>query len=76
VEGGKFPSRGGNFFERHLTKWRFRKGKVVGIAFFGGLNIEETAEVVAISRATVRREWSTATAWLYRDNSNSVTGDE
>ena len=37
-----------------------RKSKVVELRFFGGLNIEETAEVMAISPATVQREWSMA----------------
>lgn len=44
-----------------------RKGKVVELRFFGGLNIEETAEAMAISPATVHREWSMAKAWLYRE---------
>ena len=44
-----------------------RKSKVVELRFFGGLNIEETAEVMAISPATVQREWSMAKAWLYRE---------
>jgi RNA polymerase sigma-70 factor (ECF subfamily) len=44
-----------------------RKSKVVELRFFGGLNIEETAEVMAISPATVQREWNLAKAWLYRE---------
>jgi RNA polymerase sigma factor (TIGR02999 family) len=44
-----------------------RKSRVVELRFFGGLNIEETAEVMAISPATVQREWSMAKAWLYRE---------
>lgn len=44
-----------------------RKSKVVELRFFGGLNIEETAEVMAISPATVQREWNMAKAWLYRE---------
>lgn len=44
-----------------------RKSKVVELRFFGGLNIEETAEVMSISPATVQREWSLAKAWLYRE---------
>jgi RNA polymerase sigma factor (TIGR02999 family) len=50
-----------------LEKMDQRKGKVVELRFFGGLNIEETAEVMAISPATVQREWSMAKAWLYRE---------
>jgi RNA polymerase sigma factor (TIGR02999 family) len=43
-----------------------RKSKIVELRFFGGLNIEETAEVLGISTPTVVREWSLAKAWLYR----------
>jgi RNA polymerase sigma factor (TIGR02999 family) len=43
-----------------------RKGKIVELRFFGGLNVEETAEALGISTATVVREWSLAKAWLYR----------
>jgi RNA polymerase sigma-70 factor, ECF subfamily len=35
--------------------------------FFGGLGVEETAEVLQVSRATVKRDWSMAKAWLYRE---------
>ena len=42
-----------------------RKGKVVELKFFGGLTIEEIAEVLQISGATVEREWAFARAWLY-----------
>lgn len=44
-----------------------RKSRVVELRFFGGLTIEETAEVLQITHATVEREWSTARAWLYRE---------
>lgn len=53
-----------------------RKSKVVELRFFGGLNIEETAEVMSISPATVQREWSMAKAWLYREISQTQTGDK
>ena len=43
-----------------------RKSKIVELRFFGGLNIEETAEVMKISPATVQREWRAARAWLQR----------
>jgi RNA polymerase sigma factor (TIGR02999 family) len=42
-----------------------RKAKVVELRFFGGLSVEEVAEVLGVSRATVEREWSFARAWLY-----------
>jgi RNA polymerase sigma factor (TIGR02999 family) len=42
-----------------------RKSRVVELKFFGGLTVEEIAEVLQVSRATVEREWSFARAWLY-----------
>jgi len=42
-----------------------RKSQIVELRFFGGLSIEETAEVLKISPRTVKREWSLAQAWLY-----------
>ena len=42
-----------------------RKGRVVELKFFGGLTIDEIAEVIGISPATVEREWAFARAWLY-----------
>ena len=44
-----------------------RKVQVVEMRFFGGLSVEETAEVLKVSSVTVMREWSTAKAWLYRE---------
>jgi RNA polymerase sigma factor (TIGR02999 family) len=41
-----------------------QQGKVVELRYFGGLSIEETAEVMGISTATVKREWGTARLWL------------
>jgi RNA polymerase sigma factor (TIGR02999 family) len=43
-----------------------RKSQVVELRYFGGLSVEEIAEVLKISEVTVRRDWSTAKAWLYR----------
>jgi RNA polymerase sigma factor (TIGR02999 family) len=43
-----------------------RKCRIVELKFIGGLSIEETAEVLAISTATVEREWRSAKAWLYQ----------
>lgn len=43
-----------------------RQCKIVELRFFGGLSIEETAEVVDISQATAKREWATARVWLHR----------
>ena len=44
-----------------------RKSEVVELRYFGGLTLEEVAEVLKISPITVRRDWSTAKAWLYRE---------
>ncbi len=41
--------------------------RIVELRFFGGLSIEETAEVLKISPATVKRGWAVARAWLYRE---------
>ena len=46
-----------------------RKARVVELRFFGGLSVEETAEVLKVSAVTVMRDWSTARAWLYREMS-------
>ncbi len=43
-----------------------RKSQIVELRYFGGLSIEETAEVVGVSPTTVQREWRTARAWLRR----------
>lgn len=43
-----------------------QQGRIIELRFFGGLTVEETAEVLGISPATVKREWATARAWLYR----------
>jgi RNA polymerase sigma factor (TIGR02999 family) len=42
------------------------QGRVVELRFFGGLTVEETAEVLGISPATVKREWAVAKGWLHR----------
>jgi RNA polymerase sigma factor (TIGR02999 family) len=44
-----------------------RKAQVVEMRFFGGLNVDETADVLKVSAATVMRDWTTARAWLYRE---------
>lgn len=43
-----------------------RRSKVVELRFFGGLSVEETAEVLKVSPVTVMRDWSVAKAWLYK----------
>ncbi len=49
-----------------LTAMDARKGRIVELRFFGGLSLEETAEVMGISSPTVQREWRAAKAWLHR----------
>ena len=44
-----------------------RKAQVVELKYFGGLNYDEIAEVLKISRVTVRRDWEFAKAWLYTE---------
>jgi RNA polymerase sigma-70 factor, ECF subfamily len=48
-----------------------QQGRIVELRYFAGMGIEETAEVLGISPATVKREWSTARAWLRRELSAS-----
>ena len=55
-----------------LAEFDNRKALVVELRFFGGLTVDETAQVLGISSNTVDRDWSTARAWLY----NAVTGDK
>jgi RNA polymerase sigma factor (TIGR02999 family) len=49
-----------------LTAIDPRQGRLVELRYFGGLTEDEIAEVLAVSRSTVTREWQTARAWLYR----------
>lgn len=44
-----------------------QQARVVELRFFGGLSIEETAQVLGISHATVERDWGAARAWLRRE---------
>ena len=48
-----------------------KQSRIVELRFFGGLTIEETAEVLDLSAATIKREWTTAKAWLYHELSKS-----
>jgi RNA polymerase sigma-70 factor (ECF subfamily) len=50
-----------------LASFDIQQGRIVELRFFGGLSIEETAEVLGVSPATVKRDWAMAKAWLYRD---------
>jgi len=44
-----------------------QQGKVVELRYFGGLSIDETAEVLGVSPATVKREWAMARSWLFAE---------
>jgi RNA polymerase sigma factor (TIGR02999 family) len=50
-----------------LAAWAPRKAKVVELRFFGGLSVEETADVLRVAPITVMRDWKSAKAWLYRE---------
>jgi RNA polymerase sigma-70 factor, ECF subfamily len=50
-----------------LSKVDPRKGRVVELRYFGGLSVEETAEVLRVSPETAKRDWKMAKAWLLRE---------
>jgi RNA polymerase sigma factor (TIGR02999 family) len=52
---------------KRLAEFDERKSRVVELRFFGGLSVEETADVLKVSVNTVKRDWSTARAWLYKE---------
>jgi RNA polymerase sigma factor (TIGR02999 family) len=54
-----------------LGKVDERKSKIVELRFFGGLSVDETAEVLKVAPVTVMREWNKAKAWLYRELSRN-----
>ncbi len=74
-----------NFYDEHAISIRAvdealrdleamdpRQARVVELRFFGGLTIEETAELMSLSEATVKREWTTARRWLQREIAGSA----
>lgn len=58
-----------------LEKLDPRKSRVVELRYFGGLSVEETAEVLGVSVPTVVRDWNTAKAWLRREMSRGASDD-
>jgi RNA polymerase sigma factor (TIGR02999 family) len=58
-----------------LAKFDSQQSRVVELRFFGGLSIEDTAQVLGISPATVKRDWSTAKAWLHHELSRTAEHD-
>jgi RNA polymerase sigma factor (TIGR02999 family) len=49
-----------------------KQGQLVELRFFAGLSIEDTSHVLGVSPATVKRDWATARAWLYREMNREV----
>ena len=52
---------------RKLEAFDPGQGRVVELRFFGGLTIEETADLLGVSTMTIKRDWAVARAWLYRE---------
>ncbi len=59
----------------HLNMMDPRQSQIVDLRFFGGLSIEDTSQVMEISPATVKREWSIARLWLQRELRRSEAHD-
>ena len=57
---------------RRLESLDARQARIVELRYFGGLTVEETATMVRISPATVKREWTAARMWLFRELSRSA----
>ena len=57
--------------EKELEEFDAQQSKIIELRYFGGLTIEETAEVLKISESTVKREWTMARAWLFERVSHS-----
>jgi len=51
-----------------------RKSHIVELRYFGGLSVEETAQVIGVSPGTVKREWARARAWLHRELQPETAG--
>ena len=56
-----------------LAEYDPRKAEIVELRFFGGLSVEETAEVMKLSPVTIIREWNKAKAWLYQELSSGAS---
>lgn len=53
-----------------------QQSRIIELRFFGGLSVEETAQVIGVSPATVKREWTMARAWLHRRMSATSEANE
>jgi RNA polymerase sigma factor (sigma-70 family) len=60
---------------QRLAKVDERKSRVLEMRFFGGLSVEETAEVLGVAPNTVIRDWNFARAWLRRELRGAGTAD-
>jgi RNA polymerase sigma factor (TIGR02999 family) len=58
-----------------LTKLDAQQSRIVELRFFGGLSIEETADILSVSPATVKRHWMTARVWLHKQISKAEHHD-
>ena len=58
---------------KELARLDPQQSRIVEMRFFGGLSIEDTAEVIAVSPTTVKREWAIARAWLLRELGRKAT---
>ena len=58
---------------KRLAEMDSHQSRVVELKFFGGLSIEDTAEVLGISASTVKRDWISARAWLHRELARSAS---
>lgn len=56
---------------KELASFDPQQSRIVELRFFGGLTIEETAEALGLSPATIKREWSSAKTWLYHALANA-----
>ncbi len=56
-----------------LAEFDMRKSRVVELRYFGGLDLEETAQIMEVSVMTVRRDWRAAKAWLFRRMKDEAT---
>ena len=64
AHAGDTGAQGG---ETPLAERDPRKAQIVELRFFGGLNLDEIAEVIGVAPITVSREWAKARAWLHRE---------
>ena len=60
---------------QRLARMDERKSRIVELRYFGGLTVEETAQVLGISDKTVMRDWNLAKAWLYRELTNNAADE-